>query len=205
MSNEKEYWLFFDTNVLFQLYDKKADFNSFSFNSTFENVCDMLSQLDIYERVSVGIPKVVWNEMTQQIIEAHATRVLEFVSYIKKWKFPEYRVTTCDIEDYPNYIKSVVERYKEELEKGLIKITELSLPSASRFQSVMERAFSKLPPFGGKEKNSDKGFKDVLIWESILEFTAQHENANIIFYTKDKGYKDVLVDEFEKLYPMKMK
>lgn len=65
----------------------------------------------------------------------------------------------------------------------------------------MERAFSKLPPFGGKEKNSDKGFKDVLIWESILEFTAQHENANIIFYTKDKGYKDVLVDEFEKLYP----
>lgn len=201
MSNEKEYWLFFDTNVLFQLYDKKADFNSFSFNSTFENVCDMLSQLDIYERVSVGIPKVVWNEMTQQIIEAHATRVLEFGSYIKKWKFPEFRVATCDIEDYPNYIKSVVERYKEELEKGLIKITELSLPSASRFQSVMERAFSKLPPFGGKEKNSDKGFKDVLIWESILEFTAQHENANIIFYTKDKGYKDVLVDEFEKLYP----
>lgn len=49
MSNEKEYWLFFDTNVLFQLYDKKADFNSFSFNSTFENVCDMLSQTSVYK------------------------------------------------------------------------------------------------------------------------------------------------------------
>lgn len=121
MSNEKEYWLFFDTNVLFQLYDKKADFNSFSFNSTFENVCDMLSQLDIYEHVSVGIPKVVWNEMIQQIIEAHATRVLEFGSYIKKWKFPEYRVTTCDTDDYPDYIKSVVKNIKKGLKRDLSK------------------------------------------------------------------------------------
>lgn len=138
----------------------------------------MLSQLDIYERVSVGIPKVVWNEMTQQIIEAHATRVLEFGSYIKKWKFPEYRVTTCDIEDYPNYIKSVVERYKEELEKGLIKITELSLPSASRFQSVMERAFSKLPPFGGKEKTQTKVLKMFLFGK--VSWNSQHNTKMLI-------------------------
>ena len=37
-SNNKEYFIIFDTNVLFQRYESKADFSSFSFNSTYDNV-----------------------------------------------------------------------------------------------------------------------------------------------------------------------
>lgn len=47
-NNEITYCLIFDTNALFQAYEKKADFTTFSFNSTFENVIDMINQLDIY-------------------------------------------------------------------------------------------------------------------------------------------------------------
>ena len=36
-SDIQEYFVIFDTNVLYHAYDKKADFSSFSFNSTFEN------------------------------------------------------------------------------------------------------------------------------------------------------------------------
>ena len=42
-SNEIMYCLIFDTNALFQAYEKKADFTTFSFNSTFENVIDMIN------------------------------------------------------------------------------------------------------------------------------------------------------------------
>ena len=70
-SNEITYCLIFDTNALFQAYEKKADFTTFSFNSTFENVIDMINQLDIYNQVTVAIPSVVWNEMEKQIIEKH--------------------------------------------------------------------------------------------------------------------------------------
>ena len=58
-SNEITYCLIFDTNALFQAYEKKADFTTFSFNSTFENVIDMINQLDIYNQVTVAIPSVV--------------------------------------------------------------------------------------------------------------------------------------------------
>lgn len=44
-SNETRYCLIFDTNALFQAYEKKADFTSFSFNATFDNVIDMINQL----------------------------------------------------------------------------------------------------------------------------------------------------------------
>ncbi len=61
---------FFDTNALFQAYEKKADFTTFSFNSTFENVIDMINQLDIYNQVTrLAIPSVVWTKWKKQIIE----------------------------------------------------------------------------------------------------------------------------------------
>ena len=46
-SSEITYCLIFDTNALFQAYEKKADFTTFSFNATFEHVVGMIEQLDI--------------------------------------------------------------------------------------------------------------------------------------------------------------
>ena len=55
VSNDKiAYYLVFDTNVLFQTYEKKADFTTFGFNATYENVIDMINQLDIYDQVILG-------------------------------------------------------------------------------------------------------------------------------------------------------
>ena len=69
-NNEITYCLIFDTNALFQAYDKKADFTTFNFNATFDNVIDMINRLDIYSQVTIAIPSVVWNEMERQIIES---------------------------------------------------------------------------------------------------------------------------------------
>ena len=71
LNDDVKYYLIFDTNVLFQAYEKKADFTSFSFNSTYENIIDMINQLDIYSQVVLVIPSVVWGELEQQIIEKH--------------------------------------------------------------------------------------------------------------------------------------
>ena len=76
--SNKEYFVVFDTNILHQQYDKKANYTAFSFNSTFKNVIDLINKLDIYEKVTVAIPEVVWEEMTKQIIEAHDKRIVDF-------------------------------------------------------------------------------------------------------------------------------
>ena len=62
---------------------------------------------------------------------------------------------------------------------------ELPIPNNKCFTRIVERAFEKKAPFEGKEKNSDKGFKDVLIWESILELVEINPKSEIIFYSQD--------------------
>lgn len=92
-SNNKEYFIIFDTNILFQRYESKADFSSFSFNSTYDNLVNMINQLDIYESVKLVIPSVVWREMEKQIIEKHDERIVAFNKTIEKIQFPEFSIS----------------------------------------------------------------------------------------------------------------
>lgn len=134
--SNKEYFVVFDTNILHQQYDKKANYTAFSFNSTFKNVIDLINKLDIYEKVTVAIPEVVWEEMTKQIIEAHDKRIVDFKSYIQKWILPEYSVKEKTIDDYPTYIDGKVQAYKTEIGSGINTIIELPIPSDQRFQGI---------------------------------------------------------------------
>lgn len=199
-SKSREYFLIFDTNILFQAYTQKADFTDFSFSSTFSNTLDMVNQLDIYEQVSVVVPEVLWGEMKRQIVDEHAKKEGDYKQYIEKWKFPEYTIVENDHDDYEQYISQRIQNYKESISSGINTVVELPLPSKDCFPHIVNRAFQKKPPFGGKDKNSDKGFKDVLLWESIMEFAASHPTASMIFYSKDNGFKDILVEEFKGTY-----
>ncbi len=195
-SDEIAYYLIFDTNVLFQTYEKKADFTTFSFNATYENVIDMINQLDIYDQVILAIPSVVWSEMEKQIIEKHDELLLSYKTTITKKLFPEYSIHENAAINYPEYIKVKITTYKAELSSGFNKVIELPIASNSRFDSIVNRAFNKLPPFEGKDKKSDKGFKDALLWESVLEFASNHSNSKIIYYSKDNVFGEFLLKEF---------
>ncbi len=195
-SNETAYYLIFDTNALFQSYTKKADFSSFSFNATYENVIDMINQLDIYNQVAIAIPSVVWNEMELQIIEKHDELIDKYKTTITNKIFPEYSIVENPKIDYPQFIKKKIETYKSEISNGFNKVIELPIASECRFESIVNRAFAKLPPFEGKDKKSDKGFKDALLWESILDFAANDSGSKIIYYSKDNAFGDFLAKEF---------
>ena len=195
-NNEVAYYLIFDTNVLFQTYEKKADFTSFSFNATYKNIIDMINQLDIYNQVVLGIPLVVWSEMEKQIIEKHDELLLTYKKTITKKIFPEYSIQENPTINYSEYIKIKILKYKEELSEGLNEVIEIPIASNSRFKSIINRAFSKLPPFEGKDKKSDKGFKDALLWESVLEFALKHPKSKIIYYSKDNAFGNFLLKEF---------
>ncbi len=195
-SDGMSYYLIFDTNVLFQSYEKKADFTSFSFNATYENVIDMINQLDIYNQVVLAIPSVVWNEMEKQIIEKHDELLFAYKKTITKKLFPEYSIHENAVTNYPEYIRAKIATYKTELSNDFNKVVELPIASNSRFDSIVNRAFNKLPPFEGKDKKSDKGFKDALLWESILEFASNHSNSKIIYYSKDNAFGKFLLKEF---------
>ena len=192
-SNNKEYFIIFDTNVLFQRYESKADFSSFSFNSTYDNVVNMINQLDIYESVNLVIPSVVWREMEKQIIEKHDERIVAFKKTIEKIQFPEFSISENLLEEYSVFIKGKIEEYKVELSNGINNVIEMNIATNQRFDSIVDRAFEKKPPFEGKDKKSDKGFKDALLWESIFELWAKETDEYSFIPLEDN------FDEFSEL------
>ena len=199
LNDDVRYYLIFDTNVLFQAYEKKADFTSFSFNSTYENIIDMINQLDIYSQVILVIPSVVWRELEKQIIEKHDELLLTYRSTITNKVIPEYSIKENPQMDYPEYIKTKIKEYKDDIQQGMSEVIEIQNASNSRFRSIIDRAFGKRPPFEGKDKKSDKGFKDALLWESILEFALNQPKSEIIYYSKDNAFGEFLIQEFSEV------
>lgn len=72
------------------------------------------------------------------------------------------------------------------------------------FSIVLERAYNKIPPFSqssSTDKNpSDKGFKDTLLWLSLINyFTINKSDQEIVFITNDNGFiknSETLTQEF---------
>lgn len=56
------------------------------------------------------------------------------------------------------------------------------------FEDVLNRANFKLPPF--IESTSDKGFKDALIWLSMLKYFKSNGEKKVYLVTNDKGFRD---------------
>lgn len=159
----------------------------------------MINQLDIYSQVILVIPSVVWRELEKQIIEKHDELLLTYRSTITNKVFPEYSIKENPKMDYPEYIKTKIKEYKDDIQQGMSEVIEIQNASNSRFRSIIDRAFGKRPPFEGKDKKSDKGFKDALLWESILEFALNQPKSEIIYYSKDNAFGEFLIQEFSEV------
>jgi hypothetical protein len=67
------------------------------------------------------------------------------------------------------------------------------------FPKILDRVYKKIPPFLSVEGASDKGFKDSLIWLSLLEYFKINGEDDIVFVTNDNGFRknaDALCKEF---------
>ena len=68
--------------------------------------------------------------------------------------------------------------------------------------TVIDRANKRIPPFSPAKDASDKGFKDCLLWISLLEYFKSNGESEVVFVTDDGGFKnnaEFLCDEFNKI------
>ncbi len=69
------------------------------------------------------------------------------------------------------------------------------------FSKILDRVYKKIPPFLSADGASDKGFKDSLIWISLLDyFQTNAGEDDVMFVTSDNGFRkntDELCKEFK--------
>ena len=134
---------------------------------------------DIYTEIKILLPRMVLNELYQQQLEMFddLNKRLENVS------MPNMQYDRAF--NYGEYLETIFKKAIMELKQGIVAVEVVDFPASDRLNSIISRAIKKEPPFEGKEKHSDKGFKDVLIWESIKEYKEKHINDIIVFYCND--------------------
>lgn len=182
--------IFLDTNIL---HSRSTDFTTVGFVDALQEIINEIEVNDIYNQVQVVIPQIVLDELQQQQLELRT-------EWAKKVSGIRFTVSPIEIpENYENDLKILFAVAVENItQKVLTKIVIADYPPNDVLQKIIQRAVLKLAPFEGKDKESDKGFKDVIIWESILAFKRANPTDQIVVFSRDKRLTDkILQNEFE--------
>ncbi|AJC94874.1 MULTISPECIES: PIN domain-containing protein [Staphylococcus] len=188
-------YIILDTNTL-----HISSFNAykgFKLNSFFEDLKGKIELNDVEESFQILIPEIVFNELLQHQVQEF-NKDIEILKLLKD-KFiglNNFTIKIPDKIDYDKHLNIAMSEFKSRYGIQTIKIHS----DKNSFDNIIEKALQKLPPFEGKNKQSDKGFKDALIWESIMQYASENV-GDYYFLTYDKIFnndltKKTLLQEF---------
>lgn len=177
------YYIIPDTNRLFNKYDNIFEYREWKMNKTYY---DLLKYRN-HENVEILIPKLVIDELIEQKKDAFRTR-MDRIRQMEKGSpglfSVEFNITE---EEYYQLISKQVDDFLKSSEGVPV------LPVCHEsFNNIIADSINKRPPFEGAEKESDKGFKDTVIFYSICEYAKSHHGKYIILtadsqFTGDRG------------------
>jgi len=179
MSEKKAF--VFDTNFIIQV--KKL-------NDVVTNLQDLYSvyvaQISINERIAQQCRELkdLYDEA-----EKNTDRYKRFASIQFSRTFEE----TCKV-----YQEGIQDTYSAAFGNNIIPF---SLDSET-FSKVVDRANQKLPPFSSAKDASDKGFKDCILWFSLLTYFKDNGEEEVVFATDDTAFRnnaDYLINEFQEI------
>ena len=181
--------IYFDTNILECRKDKYVKLDNQFLGPDFFMV---YNELKSREELSFVIPRIVQNEMIQHMRESYQANIDSIKSKMASVKeiFGEnirfdlqlYKDEQEYVDNFNAYIKKLANENKN------LVLTEEALD----LEKIVQRSVIKRKPFmsatGNKKLYSDAGFKDVLLYHTIL---SNCEKENIILYTKDRDFDDI--------------
>jgi rRNA-processing protein FCF1 len=165
-----------DTNII---NSGSNNFMIAQFSSKLDDIIRALESTDNYQEVKILLPKIVIQELYQHQLSNYQKRV----DSLKGLKIPGLDYTQEN--DYPAMLTRYFDETIANLTSRTLQTEIIDYPKDSVLPNIIERALLKQAPFEGVDKVSDKGFKDVILWESILEYKRQHHNDTLILFTSD--------------------
>lgn len=203
--------IIFDTNKLRATKDGAVSYGNFNFSSDFSMLKSKILEKGLKDYIVIAIPEIALKELIQQKVESFnedkllLKQILSRLSQIPDLVLPSFDFTISEAE-----IKS---RLEEDLSKTLEKIdcTIIKLPDDKLhiiMKRITKRAIERIQPFYKNKGSKDTGFKDNLIWETILNFKEVSNYDKIYFLTEDydfygKECKTEFENEFGKTIEIK--
>ena len=178
---EKKKAFVFDTNFIIQNKELNEALNKLK-----EKFEVYISQVSIDERIAQKC-----RELKKDFDEAELCKIkfIHFATIEFKKSFEE----KCEF-----YKTGMQAKYEEYFGDKIIPLKK----DEETLSTVIDRANKRIPPFSSAKDASDKGFKDCLLWISLLNYFKNNGKKEVVFVTDDGGFKnntEFLCEEFEKI------
>lgn len=202
MSYKLKTLVVFDTNSLRSIEAGEVAYSFFAFGRPFQVVEEFIQEKNLSEDIHIAIPTWALEELKDQKHRQYKTDIVEFKKLAKRLSgmphIPEINLPEEEL-DCAAYIQ---EKAQEYLKTKSIKLLEIKEDLANTvLQSMMTRVMkdqNKKQPFAHSGKYKDAGFKDNIVWESLMHFDGVTAFDKVIFITKDGDYANCEVEFKEK-------
>lgn len=198
MSYKLKTLIVFDTNSLRSTEAGEIAYSFFAFGRPFQVIEEFLIEKNLTDDIHIAIPTWTLEELKDQKQRQYITDLEEFKRISKRLSglphIPEIVLNEVEFSSV-DYIE---EKAKEYLETKQIKLLEIEEAKANTvLQSMMKRVMkdqNKKQPFAHSGKYKDAGFKDNIVWESLMHFDGVVDYNKVIFLTKDGDYKNCEIE-----------
>lgn len=188
----------FDTNALRSTEAGEVAYSFFAFGRPYQVVESFIIEKDLSEDIHIAIPTWAIEELKDQKHRQYKTDIQEFEKLSKRLSgMPHIPELTLPEEEFDctAYIKEKADEY---LATKSIKLLEIKEELASTvLQSMMVRVMKdqkQKQPFAHSGKYKDAGFKDNIVWESLMHFDGVTDYDKVIFISKDGDYANCEVE-----------
>jgi hypothetical protein len=192
MSYKLKTLIVFDTNSLRSTEAGKVAYSFFAFGRPFQVIEIFLLENDLTDDIHIAIPKWAIEELKDQKKRQYVDDLLKYEEVTKRLLgLPSFqKIPQPNPEfDCESYIQEKADAYLAEKEIKLLEIKEEL--ASTVLQSMMKRVMkdkTEKQPFAVSGKYNDAGFKDNIVWESLMHFEGIPEFDKIIFLTKDTDF-----------------
>jgi len=196
----------FDTNSLRSTEAGEVAYSFFAFGRPFQVIEEFILENKLKEDIHLAIPTWAIEELKDQKRRQYEEDIVEFQKLTKRLSgMPHIQEITLPEENFncTDYIQEKAQDFLVTKELKLIEIPE-SLASTvlqNMMQRVMKDERVKHPFVHAKKGNKtykDAGFKDNIIWESLLHYQEIENYNKIIFLTADSDYSNCKTEFIEK-------
>ena len=197
LEKNKKILVIIDTNRLGRYSKGKLCCKNFSFLEADKNLHQNIVNNFNYAKntqIDIAIPEIVLEEIKTHQIICFSEELKKLQSLFNKFnKISKFNLEIPEI-NYSEYLSDKAKSYT-----GVYNIIKIDTPKEEILKKLIKRVFERKKPFYKKNNESDSGFKDALIWESIIEFININCYDKYFFLTDDSDFESKdLQEEFYK-------
>lgn len=196
MASERKTLIVFDTNKIRQTIAGGATYGSFDLSAEFKSLTAFIKDNNLTALIDIAIPRIVLDELLKQKIDQYCSDlsnlslIMKRLSEIPGVDFSHIVLPAREF-DCKLHLQPLIGKFINDNGIKLINLPEGKLVEI--FKAIQERAIAQRPPF----KGGDKGFKDTVAWESLLNYDKLADYDKVIFISDDKIFNEQCKEEFE--------